>query len=145
VSSWGNCDSPSKSPNSGNRTYHPVDGASVPELHNTDILLCSAHPPAVKRTTPVRTYNVLIGAKAYSPDLDSSLYEITSVCAGLLASRRRFIEQIHQRFSRGDNGLVAFDNVLRAEVFAVESLVGVIIGLHCCALQGHAGKKSLGT
>src|SRR3979409_1660521 len=44
--------------------------------------------------------------------------------------RRRFVEQVDQRFGSGHNRLRAFHNVLRAEVLAVESPVGVIIRIH---------------
>jgi len=63
----------------------------------------------------------------------------------LLASRRRLIEHIYQRFGRGNDGLVTLNNVLRADVFAVKSLVGVAVRFHACAFQGHTGKQTLGT
>jgi len=44
--------------------------------------------------------------------------------------RRRFVEQVDQRFGSGHNRLRAFHNVLCAEVLAVESPVGVIIRIH---------------
>src|SRR6266404_1061626 len=49
--------------------------------------------------------------------------------------RRRFVEQVDQRFGSGHNRLRAFHNVLCAEVLAVESPVGIIIRIHRCPLD----------
>jgi hypothetical protein len=63
----------------------------------------------------------------------------------LLASWRRLVEYIYQRFSRGNDGLVTLNNILRADVLAVQGLVGVAVGFHACTFQRHTGKQTLGT
>src|SRR4029077_16221869 len=63
----------------------------------------------------------------------------------LFANWRSLIEQFDQRSSCWNNGLSALDDILRSEVFSIESLIGVLIGIHGSSFQRHASKQPLGT